>query len=656
MCLDSFPYRLSHNTCGRIEQPFYKASTKGNHLNFKTIFTGLLTASIATLAGTISAREGVRVDWLDDRTYLATDDTIDLVFEVTNPANSGVEIHGFLTTTVFIDAPYVSTPQDGDYFLRTRYPKNCGRVDYCAVGEENGYPILPGETRKFYFAQLTATEAAQEGTELLLKNMRLYPHDDEFRKLSDLNFERNFLAIASNRGPEDPFNLGARNTRNPWAGSATIDAVLNLDYPQSIEAGEPIEIIGTLTNLGPEEIRNSIVLIDTAKRGTHSRSFDEVPCRFKCGISGSFPLFEADSLDMLMTQLFYRDEFLHSGNITLKNPHAVVTDRKYRTAYIYTDDVEISVKHESEVSPILRPVEPIPVREPLFLLESSDPGKPQAVFDPNSGLAWLPLSATMGMSLARVTSQTQIGGQFEGFSVAHSDEVKNLLLNHYWASGLNLSEHRLFLGEYPKYEATGPLIDMLGESPNLRPFEVGYRTAKGLVADAPEDGYRFVELAISQSKPFGGSFFRYGAANIRSIYAGELADNGVWLVREGLDYKLPQEALNFELNAPGAKIAEYEYGQLFLASVSVGDSQYKVSFRLVDREETILELVSVLDEFNQQPAANYDLNSLVLSIPSLGYFVFPDTYLYFSVELQSIRESNPPRFRLISSVPIEEGD
>ena len=88
--------------------------------------------------------------------------------------------------------------------------------------------------------------------------------------------------------------------------------------------------------------------------------------------------------------------------------------------------------------------------------------------------------------------------------------------------------------------------------------------------------------------------------------------------------------------------------------MDVEGQTYQVSFRVVDKHELILELVSIVDEFNREPAAMYDVQSLILQIPRLGYFVFPDDMVYFDVEMVLLTDADPILFRVIRADDVEE--
>ena len=49
-----------------------------------------------------------------------------------------------------------------------------------------------------------------------------------------------------------------------------------------------------------------------------------------------------------------------------------------------------------------------------------------------------------------------------------------------------------------------------------------------------------------------------------------------------------------------------------------------------------VELISVFDEYSREPAANYDVESLILEMPRVEVSVFPDDHLYFEVHMKHI--------------------
>ncbi|MDO9475262.1 MAG: hypothetical protein Q7L07_01030, partial [Pseudohongiella sp.] len=226
-------------------------------------------------------------------------------------------------------------------------------------------------------------------------------------------------------------------------------------------------------------------------------------------------------------------------------------------------------------------------------------------------------------------------------------EVKTLLLNHIYASRLNYPDYALFVGNKDLHAVSGTLLDLFGET--LASEHVGGTTryAQGMVSDAPEPENQSVNMGIWQQNGGTGIFGMTGSFSKYSFHASQSAGMGTWLVNNS-------ERIGTTVALSDSDGADFRYGQLFISSVTVGSQNYKASFRMINTDDLVLELVSIIDEFSREPAANYDAESLILQIPRLGYFVFPNDYVYFDVQMVLIPDTDPPQFRVITAESVVE--
>ncbi|MEC8861099.1 MAG: hypothetical protein VYE29_13995 [Pseudomonadota bacterium] len=584
------------------------------------------------------AQGSVTADLLTDRSFIAPGGQITLVVEITNPADSGRTIERFG------GFGYSATPLAESNYEFTDV-SSC-QQSICPVDPARGLPLLPGSSAQFYWRTLKVSASAPDNLLIRASNINMGFTDADGRRLNDVYLQRDFVAIVAREGQGSMSQLNAQNTQSAKAGSADIDATLNLAYPSTVSAGSHIEVTGTLSNHGSSEISSIFILGSSRHLGNHVASFNQVTCQFKCSYNGAFPLSAGDSVDVLFRQMYYEADTLFSGALQIQGPHAIVSDSLGRRAYVYADDIHVAVTHEGgENSPAVYP--PIPTRESLLRMMSDDPTPRAVIKDPNTHKYWLPLSESKGMSLSEVVAETREGGRFEGYSVASLEEVRTLFMNHVYASQLNYPHYALFAGNQALHGVTGSLLDLVGET--LDTMHVGGTTrySRGMVSELPEPGAKAVTVGIWQQNNSGSPFGMVGMFSLGSFGTTQYQGMGTWLVRSSI------RSGNTQALSRKDEV-DFRYGQLFIASVDVDGQTYQVSFRVIDKDELILELVSIMDEYSRQPAAVYDVENLILQIPRMGYFVFPNDTVYFDVALVLVPDSNPMRFRVISAEPIDE--
>ncbi|WP_237133897.1 hypothetical protein [Pseudohongiella sp. O18] len=584
------------------------------------------------------AQGTVTADLLTDRSFIAPGGQITLVVEITNPADSGRTIERFS------GVGYSATPLAESNYEFTDV-SSCQQI-FCPVDPTRSFPLPPGSSAQFYWQTLKVSPSAPENLLIRASNINLGLTDANDRRLNDVHLQRDFVAIVVREGQGSISQLNAQSTQNAKAGSANINASLNLAYPPTVSAGSHIEVTGTLSNHDSSEISSIFTLGSSRHLGNHVTSYNQIFCQFKCSYNGAFPLSAGESVDVLFRQMYYEADTLFSGALQILNPHAIVSDSLGRRAYVYADDIHVAVTHAGiENTPADYP--PIPSREPLVRMMSDDPTPRTVIKDPNTHKYWLPLSESQGMSLSRVVAETRVGGRFEGYSVASLEEVRTLFMNHVHASQLNYPRYALFAGNQALHGVTGSLLDLVGET--LDAIHVGGTTryARGMVSELPEPGRQTVSVGIWQQNTSGSPFGVTGMFSVNSFYATQYAGMGTWLVRSSLRPGNTQ-ALSRKDEV------DFRYGQLFIASVDVDGQTYQVNFRVIDKDELILELVSIMDEYSREPAAVYDVQNLILQIPRLAYFVFPTDTVFFDVALVLVPDSNPMRFRVISAEPVDE--
>ena len=602
------------------------------------IFRVVLLLTLQFVALFTYAQSPITATLLQDRAYLAPGEEIALNIRITNPADSAKVISavsggssgGLLAASQqYIDYPVAN--------------HECSSL-LCPLSPESGFPILPGTSADFSFSTLRVSSEAPSGTDIEIMDIYLKLSGPNDRYYNDVHLQNNFRALITPDGEGDQAYLASLDTHNDKAGSASINASLSLSYPASPTAGRHIEIIGTLSNHGDEPITDSFVLGSHRHLGTHRSSFRQLSCLYKCLYNHKFPLDKGESMDIRFRELYYEADTLFTGGIQITGPHAIVKDSLGRTAYIYANDINILVKQPGvEYSPTDFPS--IPDRQALVRLTSPDQSD-AVVFDPNTGKSWLTLSKTQGMSYAEVLAHTQPGGRFAGYSIASSEQVKELLLNHLYASEVDYPGYALFSGAKELHEVTGTFLDLIGTTMADQHKNDVNKYAQAMVADAPEDGAASSVLNVWQYNIDTGLFAQSGSFSLHSYYTTQYQGLGTWLVSNEMISGNPEAPMSVDE-------ADFRYGELFIASVDIGGQSHQVTLKVVNEPQMILELVSIQEEYQLEPVASFDSETQRLQIPKMKYYVFPATTLYFDVELQLVRSEAPIHFRLVTAEPVE---
>ena len=91
------------------------------------------------------------------------------------------------------------------------------------------------------------------------------------------------------------------------------------------------------------------------------------------------------------------------------------------------------------------------------LLQENDPqfGANSLTYDSGTGLTWLGLTFSQGLSYSQALTAMQTGGQFDGFRFATADEVQSLFNSAGFGQGFITQSD-------PGYQEIGPLILMIG--------------------------------------------------------------------------------------------------------------------------------------------------------------------------------------------------
>ncbi len=136
-------------------------------------------------------------------------------------------------------------------------------------------------------------------------------------------------------------------------------------------------------------------------------------------------------------------------------------------------------------------------------------------FDSGTQLEWLDVTQTLNHSFDNVVSQLGIGGQFAGFHVASTAQVKQLFLDGGWSGAWNTN----YVDNTVHFAEASAIVGLLGRTTINYPNKSTY----GMVSDAYIDGRHYYNVIYTNDLPFystatANSFMQY--PNTPSDYIG----------------------------------------------------------------------------------------------------------------------------------------
>ncbi|MDP2283923.1 MAG: hypothetical protein Q8L06_07270, partial [Pseudohongiella sp.] len=209
---------------------------------------------IALQSYPIFAQSPITADLVTDRSYISPGQEIRLVVEISNPVDSGITIERLSGSGYGLNLA-----NQNRHYAEFTASTQCSQ-GLCPVDPAKGFPIRPGTSAQFYFNTLRVNAATPVGLLIRVSDIRLKLTSSEQRNINDVHQQRDFEAIVSPGGQGDSAYINAQLTANPKAGSANINATLTLHYPDTVTAGNHIEVTGTISNHGSEPITSHFIL------------------------------------------------------------------------------------------------------------------------------------------------------------------------------------------------------------------------------------------------------------------------------------------------------------------------------------------------------------------------------------------------------------
>lgn len=477
--------------------------------------------------------------------FMAPGENEDIVLEIFNPIGSGVMILSASGTGYSPPrqrSELRDHPNNIALFRRINYSgqsETCETPGVCLL--EGQYPIAPGESvRQVYFqAQVPLDEIVSR--ELRWSKTQLSIRTDSRQEQYSYYLDTDILRVVTSDGTGSPDYFDSVTLEHGYGGIVQASLSASFDYPLHVLAGENFTIDVALTNYGSETLiimpGGPLFFQDVAEGITDGSSYRFISCEQQCRKSrASSPRLEpGDTMLLEVGSFVYQNEYLINSELSLDGLSLRVVDHLQRSDQIIADHAPLNI---SIISPsgmeTVNTAMQVPNRLPLATYGLGDIANTMLVFDPNTNMEWMPLTAGQRFSIGEVESALESGGQLEGFRFAFADEVESLILNHAHSEGAQLQIETLYsFLEFDANESIAELIRLMGAIPSVNS---GLRTI-GIVADSASSIgtgrtlYESIELSARDSSAFITS-----AEGIKkkviSLDNSTYEYVGYWLVRE----------------------------------------------------------------------------------------------------------------------------
>lgn len=487
----------------------------------------------------VSAQSEFELRVLNPTGFVAPGQLEEIIAEVFNPIDSGITIERVSgggsgsSGTLFQNA---ADPRA--LYMQMLQLRNRGGSRYRVVS--GSYPVRPGESIQIVVRELQIPADAPPGESIGLTGVSVGLDIDSILPL-EVYADLDVMRIISADGRGDSAQFEQMDLANPQAGMLEAQLLAEFTYPNQVTAGESFDLQVTVTNQAESAIEINIP--STGERassrnwlGEHARSYRFIPCRNECLASGNSELEQGDSLTLNLGTFHYENEDFFEGTLILKDYTLNVFDRlgRHENVLAIADPITVSVIHTPGNESIYTNDEFQP--EPLQQLDLNNAGDGLVIYDPNTGLEWLKLTAGEGYSLEQMFVETRAGGVFEGFSLAGSTQVESLIVNHMNSTGETLEEYAVY-STIGSIEPLQSLVELMGNIPTVN-NTLGFN---GIVNDSlpaeagPEAEYTIMEVTVTSADPNAGAFIISSTQGLRKYVRG--LDNrfveytGFWMVR-----------------------------------------------------------------------------------------------------------------------------
>jgi len=640
--------------------------------SFSASFQCTIFCLLFLLAESGSAQSPINATILNPTGFLAPGESVDILVEIENPQGSGITITGISNFNFWSNLEISGELTRSETFPLYPNPSLCGSERQCL--SSGSFPLLPGASAVIAVKAIRPDDVLAVGKALTMEFMRLqlqtggiFGQDGILLGFRQEEILLGGMAayIVSQDGSGDAavFNQYAIEAEVPPVQEPQLS--IRFNYPDSIPAGSNFNLTATIVNQGSQPIARVSpsfffpFFVDAQSpgpEGSHADSYHVARCTSNCQVRGKFPLQPGASAEFDISNFYYQNEKLFSGDLRPLLPAFSSSDFYFRPSSTSIEPARFIQITSSRPGETPNPQEFLPSRQAVELIQSNSEMAPDIIFDPNTGYEWLRIAETVGMPLSQVLAKTAEGGRYEGFELASSSQVDTLLLNQLHASGIPAAAFALREPNTDVNDALYWIIDALGQarSPFAFVFFNGSSASTaGLVKDSAIfdeaiDGFTYVE--ISADAPAGNGFSSPRGRNLRSfglplnLFApsGEPAW-GYWMVRTNA----AQEFL--VLNR-----ARFVDGELILPAVELGSEQLAVRMRFGNELTNFLQVISSSPPEIDFAIATFDEESRYLSIPEVDVPLGNDMTDVYRLRLRYLDDAQLPTVELIEAELIKQ--
>lgn len=255
---------------------------------------------------------------------------------------------------------------------------------------------------------------------------------------------------------------------------------------------------------------------------------------------------------------------------------------------------------------------PIPDRRALEIGDLANTGDQLLIRDPNTGYDWIQLGATTGLAPDDVLSALATHDYLQGFQIARSTQVTQMLLNHIHARGIAAQRHDVHFA--PPDHLAGPLADFVRLHGQGHPLMSAQRIL-GAVADEPRvalltDLNFIAGLSVSGSDQAPCTGFVCPALGVtNTLIALDDNDNqaleyGFWLVRGAPTIIRPPRR------------ASLLDEQLVIPALKIDQHYYRAALRLIDHTALLFQQINLQSIAPDNQAVVFDSMTGLLELPA----------------------------------------
>lgn len=396
-------------------------------------------------------------------------------------------------------------------------------------------------------------------------------------------------------------NVG--HTQAPMAEQLPVELI----HTVKINEGESFFIYAYVTNNSDKSLYLTVF--------SHERRYLDFGYRYAYHILPQRPLLEpGESRYLIAGQFYYAGDRLNKNTIALDDlvlQYSEPSQNLLTAPVIPLPALTITVEDTGQSQHPNPALFPIPDRQALEVGDLVHAGDQLLIHDPNTGYDWIQLGATTGLTPEDVLSALATHDYLQGFQMARSTQVTQMLLNHIHAKGIAAQRHDVHFA--PPDHLAGPLADFVRLHGPGQPLMNAQRI-EGAVADEPRiaaftDLNFIASLSVSGSDQPPCTGFVCPALGVRNSLIA-LDDNnnqaqeyGYWLVRGAPEIIRP------------LRTASLLDEQLVIPALKIDQHYYRAALRLIDPTARLFQQMNLQAIAPDNQAFVFDSNTGLLELP-----------------------------------------